>query len=315
MLPARLAALCLLPLLATAQPPADTCGACAGAATDGASPCYVAPPALPSAAQCVWCASTTSPGQGYCAAASPAAPAPCSSASSTIRSAALCPALPPPITAAALTAGLGQPGALGSAGAVAALLLGLLVYSPLEGLQGAPPASTSVAPAALHVLYCAAVLLWAAAGLALATPTVPWLYLAGPSSPTSPSAVAFTAFSILVCGYVVRGGALDASALSCSSSALAYGGAGVLNGGDVSTLPPAYTAIAASAATIAACGASPFFGGAPGGGCTLSLSRPLLANTHVHLHPLPPLPRSQCTFLHSPRCSPLPSSPRCGPTT
>lgn len=253
---ASLCLLVLLPSLVHAQS-ADTCSACAGKtpSSDSDSPCYVPPGTTPGTAKCVWCVSAYSPGRGTCRASTPSVSEPCDSDSSTINNPAVCPALPAPITGAVLTAGLGQPGALGSAGAVALVLLGLLVYSPLEGLQGEPPASTSVTPAALHILFVAAVLLWTAAGLALATPTVPWLYLTGFGDPNNPSAVAFTAFSIEFCNYVVRGGALDATALSCAASPLAYGGENLFFVRDVNNLPPAYADIAANAVSIAVCGA------------------------------------------------------------
>jgi hypothetical protein len=296
--------LCLLSLLGVEaqQTTARSCSACAGQQA-GPGTCFNNLIGTP----CVWCSG------GFCDQGG--SPFTCNGGP-TITNAAQCPPNPPPIDAALLTSRFGAPGALGALGLLALLVLGLFVYSPMEGLPGSPPASTPVSPAALHILFAAAVLLWFATGLFLAVPSVPWMYLSQSTDPNSPFATVFTAFTAYSCSYRNSPGSVNF--FFCTSTQLQD----ALENPNIiprsGTAPAA--AIAATASALAVCGA-----------CTTRVSCTLFSSDTVpgpashHAGgggargpppppPSPPPLPPQRTFSLSPRFCPRPSSPASLPT-
>jgi hypothetical protein len=129
-------------------------------------------------------------------------------------------------------------------------VLGLFIYTPMEGLPGAPPASTPVSPAAQHLLFSAAVLLWCALGLFLATPSLPWLYINASRDPARPMAYTATAYSVSFCTFSGVDNICQTVTLQNVQDALfSSGGSNFPR----STDAPA-AAIVASATAIAVCG-------------------------------------------------------------
>lgn len=148
---------------------ANTCLSCAGLFNSNGNICG----SSNTGSICNWCATSSTggfcyagPGQGSCSL----------QGDTVISNSAQCPAPPPPISSASIVAQLGGTAAIAGAGPVAALILGVLLYTNLERFPGKPSASPAVSRWALHAMFSAAALLWLAGGFLLAAPSVPWLY-------------------------------------------------------------------------------------------------------------------------------------------
>jgi hypothetical protein len=192
---------------AVAQDGVQYCQACAGANITGVnSPCWTGGESR--AGSCVWCADLDTVAYGSCDFLDKSSQnLGCGTGETPITSVAACPALPPHITVATVNAYCWLPALGGGAGVLALLVLGLLLYTRVEGLQGAPPASSAAPPAALHLLLAAAVLQWSALGLLVACPSLPWLfYQPRDVDPAQPVAFAVTGFGGLYCMYLEENG-------------------------------------------------------------------------------------------------------------
>lgn len=168
--------------------------------------------------------------------------------------AASCPPPLPSVTATSASALIGQSAALGGLGFVAAFILALFIYSPMEKLTGKPHATPIVSPRALHALFCASSLLWFSLGLFLATPDVPWVFVpnffGGPPGQPTTSAFVLTMFHLFQCSTTSDG--VFARPLACQSVPLSQ--AQTLFSGGSAQLPniPGLTNSINSAGSIAA---------------------------------------------------------------
>ena len=191
MLPRPALLLLLLPLLGRAQ--SASCASCAGqlAALPPLPQSYACAAASANAV-CAWCSTAAA---GRCDVSSS-----CKPFETVTTLPQQCPA---PLAAAAVVPQRSRTAALVGVGLGAALLLGALLYSNVERVEGAPPPSPPPR-LALHALFAAAACLWVAASCLLAAPTVPWLFAAAADGS---SATTLTLFSVQQC--TIMGGALS----------------------------------------------------------------------------------------------------------